>query len=975
MLSTRPKRGLIYLNRQVDKNPNHIAVADDNSSMTYAELDAKSDRIAAWLLNKGVQENEFVAVRMGRTKEFVAAALGVQKIGAAYVPIDLDYPTERVTYMLNDCEARITLTDNLVAEILSSEIEPQKVFKTTPENFAYMIYTSGSTGKPKGVVIQHKTLLNFVYVVTKKCGLSEQSRISIHPNFSFDASIEDLYPSLAVGGAVFIVPEEARRDVLEMRKFIERHKINGGSYSARFGQLLTDENHPLDMNYISLGGEAMTNPPNISGKVFNAYGPTEFTVAATIFELKHGKTYNPIPIGRPNYNCACFIVDKSNRLLPRGMIGELCLAGAQMSFGYWKRPELTAEKFAYIDIDGRKIRVYHTGDLARYNEDNQLEFCGRIDFQVKLRGFRIELGEIENRAAKFPEIVHAVAEVKKNTLVLYYTSANEIDETALKNFLAETLTDYMVPSVFMRLEKMPMTPSGKIDRKLLPTPNFSVRQTEYEPPTNDLERKLCDAFAKVLGMEENSVGRNDDFYLLGGDSLKSMMVMLTAGIDGLSAKDIFKHKTAKRIAEEFSARAYEDVDAFEAQARQKEIPATDAQINMIDYQFLNVNSTMHNLSGFYRLDAKLDVEKLATAVEKVAHHHPALSTVFEFDDEGGIVQKIRPNILPSVTVEEISADDVEKLSRTLLKPFNLFHEPLFRAKIFKCDETLYLFVDMHHTISDGTSLGVLLKNISKAYRGETLAEDHFYTYLAKESAKLNSDEYSAAEKYFKNLLEGRDWCIVPTPDYDSWEADFGEEDFDTEISVESMSNAEKRLGFSRNVLSIAAVILAMRDYCHKSFIRVDFINSNRIEEYIQDTVGLIYKVLPVAVNLDDFPSNERLLQEISRQVTESFANSICENYGSEDNIALRDALSVNYVADLGDASLLEGFEPTEIPLTSENPAASGHVDIYLMENDGAVDIAVEYQRKAYADGSMKRFLELLVGYLKHFVCEIGGGAS
>ena len=651
------------------------------------------------------------------------------------------------------------------------------------------------------------------------------------------------------------------------------------------------------------------------------------------------------------------------------MIGELCLAGAQISAGYWKKPELTAEKFAETEIfDGKTVKIYHTGDLARYNEENQLEFCGRIDFQVKLRGFRIELGEIENCAAKFPEIVHAIAEVKKNTLVLYYTSAKIVDEAALKQFLSKTLADYMIPSVFVRLETIPMTPSGKIDRKLLPTPNFSVRQSKYEPPINEIERKICSAFAKVLGLDEKSVGRNDDFYFLGGDSIKSMIVMLTAGVDGLSAKDIFKNKTARLISEEISARKRENIAEFEFQARKKEIPATAAQIQMIDYQFLNVNSTMYNLSGFYRLDAKLNAEKLAKAVEKVANHHPALNSVFDFDDEGNIVQKIRSKSLPPVEIEEISASDIEKLSKTLLKPFNLFNEPLFRAKIFKCDDKIYLFVDMHHTISDGTSLDVLLENISKAYHGETLAEDHFYAYLANESAKFHSDEYAEAKKYFQNLFEGRNWCEFPTPDCDSWDSDLGETDFDPEISVESMSNAEKRLGFSRNVISIAAAVLAMRDYCQKSFIRVDFLNNNRVEAYIQDSVGLIFKILPVAVNLDDFPSNERLLQEISRQVAESFANSLCD-YSSEDNIALRDAILVNYVADLGDSQSLKGFLPTEIPLTSENPAVAGHFDIYLMENADSVTISVEYQRKAYESSSVKRFLKLFVEHLKHFIGE------
>ena len=260
--------------------------------MTYSELDKLSDKIAAYLLSEGVKKNEFVAVRLGRVKEFIAAVLGVHKAGAAYLPIDLDYPAGRVSYMLEDSEAKITLTENILQKIAMSEHKENfSIRGTKPENFAYMIYTSGSTGKPKGVVIQHKALLNFVHCIKNYCSLTEESRISCHSNFAFDASVEDLFPALTVGGTVFIVPENARRDIFEMRNFISKHKINGGTYSTRFGQLLTDENYSLDVDYIVLGGEAMTNIPNVRGKVFNAYGPTEFTVDATYFEVEKGKNY------------------------------------------------------------------------------------------------------------------------------------------------------------------------------------------------------------------------------------------------------------------------------------------------------------------------------------------------------------------------------------------------------------------------------------------------------------------------------------------------------------------------------------------------------------------------------------------------------------------------------------------------------------------------------------------------------------
>ena len=395
--------------KQVQLHPQKVAVADEGSSMSYSELDEASDKIATYLLEHGLKKEAFVAICMGRCKEFMAAALGVHKAGGAYVPIDLDYPAARVAYMLEDSEAGIVLTEKLVRQALETCAPlPAENYGCTPEGLAYMIYTSGSTGKPKGVMIQHKALVNFVHFIRERWHLTEKSRIACHSNFAFDASVEDLYPALTAGGCVYIVPEEARRDIFEMKAFLKQHEINGGCYSTQFGQMLAAGSEPLELDYLCVGGEAMTRQLNVRGSVYNTYGPTEFTVDATYFELEQGKEYTPIPIGRPLYNCAAFVLGGNRELLPLGEVGELCLSGPQLAKGYWKRPELTAEKFVEVKIaDGDVRRVYRTGDLARYNEAGRLEFFGRMDFQVKLRGFRIELGEVESAALKYPGIIQA----------------------------------------------------------------------------------------------------------------------------------------------------------------------------------------------------------------------------------------------------------------------------------------------------------------------------------------------------------------------------------------------------------------------------------------------------------------------------------------------------------------------------------------------------------------------------------------
>lgn len=949
------------------EHPEAPAVADEGSSMTYGELEEASDKIAAWLLEQGVWENEFVAVRMGRVKEYIAVLLGIHKAGAAYMPIDLDYPAERADYMMADSGVRLVFTEELTAKVLGAPVLSSPVrSRLSPEHYAYMIYTSGSTGRPKGVVIQHKALLNFVLSVRQMWQLTEKSRIACHINFSFDASGENLYPVLTAGGCLLIVPEEARRDVLEMKKFIWEHRVSGCSFPTRFGQILAGGKDPLELDCMSMGGEAMTLMPNVRGRVYNAYGPTEFTVGSVYFCPEKGREYHPIPIGRPIQNCAGYIVDEGGRLLPRGMAGELCLSGPQMAWGYWQRPELTAEKFTELTLsDGKKVKIYHTGDLARYNEEGQLEFLGRTDFQVKLRGFRIELGEVEERGAKYPGILHAVAEVKKNTLCLYYTSEGEIAEDKLRAFMGETLAEYMVPGLLIHLAEMPMTTSGKIDRKRLPAPDFSVRHTEYEAPVGRTEEALCHAFEKVLGLEAGSIGRNDDFFLLGGDSIKALLVMTNAGIEGLSAKTIFKCKTARNVAEDLAARTEEDLEAYEERARQMVLPATRGQVLMVDYQFLNPNSTMYNLSALYRMGAGVEAERLARAVDEAARNHPSLSFCIEFNEDMDVVQRIEPSFLSKTEIQDIVQEDLERLSHTLMQPFTLFRSSLFRSKIFRCGEKLYLFLEMHHIISDGTSWSIFLEDIARAYRGKALEPDYYCSFVLKEHEKLGTKEDKEAEQYFRKLFGDREWCMVPTPDFDSLKADLKGEEFEENVvPVARMAEAEQQLGASRTVLAIAAALLALQEYCGKSHVTVDYMNNNRMEPYLANTVGLVYRMLPVAVDLESFSTAERLLQEVERQVVAGLSN-IAHNYGADQSSPLvDDAMMVNYTADLGDASRVEGLPMEELSLTSERSGATGNVDMYLSEADGGINIDIEYQKRAYADGSMRKFLDIYIKHLK-----------
>ena len=371
-------------------------------------------------------------------------------------------------------------------------------------------------------MIPHAAKANFVQFIAKEWHHTEKSHICCHSSFSFDASIEDLYPVLTVGGTLYTVPQEARKDLAMLHDFIVKNGITGGCYTTQLGQMLLQMFPDLPVDYLVVGGEKMTIAPECKCRLINTYGPTEFTVDATFFDVEPGKEYRNIPIGRALDNLAAYVVDSFGHLVPNGVAGELCMAGPQMAAGYWKREDLTSEKFSEITIQGKQVKVYHTGDLVRYNAENQIEYLGRIDNQIKLRGFRIELGEIETLIGKFEGIQMESVQVREvggvQHLCAYYTADREIDQEALRSFLAEELTDYMVPTAYMQLDEMPLTPNGKVNTKALPNPD--IQADEIVAPVTPSEKALFKLAAEMLKHEQFGITSN--LIAMGLTSLSAM---------------------------------------------------------------------------------------------------------------------------------------------------------------------------------------------------------------------------------------------------------------------------------------------------------------------------------------------------------------------------------------------------------------------------------------------------------------------
>ena len=460
--------------------------------------------------------------------------------------------------MIEDSGADIVLTEQDILEILSSYesggVDAKKLPGAKPDGRAYMIYTSGSTGRPKGVMIAHRSLMNFTVSIRHLAGIRRGDRIIAHRSFSFDAHIEDYFPTLAAGAAVFIIGEDKRRDSDEIVAFMNENHLTGGGFTTSVARVLMTQ-YEMPMRYIIAGGEALYG---ITGKssiqIINEYGPTECTDDSTWYALKTGVAYNNVPIGRAMPNSWCFVVDSNEKLLPLGVAGELCVAGAQVGIGYHNREELTKQAFTDCPfVPG--VRMYHTGDLVRYNEDGEIEFLGRMDNQVKLRGYRIELGEIEAVCGRYEGIKEAVALVSEihgsKHLILYYTvrEGAVVDESRIRNYVdASTLPNYMKPELYMRLDRMPLLPNAKIDRRHMPLPDDGLTVIG-EKPVTALETHLLNAAKEFLpGID---FGVTDDLFTLGMTSLSAMRFVAKVNSLELNVKyrvtDVMRYRTIRKL--------------------------------------------------------------------------------------------------------------------------------------------------------------------------------------------------------------------------------------------------------------------------------------------------------------------------------------------------------------------------------------------------------------------------------------------
>ena len=905
---------------QVNQNPDLTALVCEGTVLSYKQLNKRVNCLAHLLIDKGLGPEKFVALALPRCVEMVIAMLAVLKTGAAYLPIDLDYPADRIEFMLNDAKPLCIITSTAVAskipvnssqfviEIDTLEVAQKltsypdnNVHKTGNEEFAsplsptYMIYTSGSTGTPKGVVITSECLINFLMSMQNKFSLAKIDRLLAVTTIAFDISALEIFLTLISGASCIIAKKETVQDPRGLTNMIEENSITiMQATPTLWHSLVTSYPNKLRGLRVLVGGEALQITlsdalHSLDCEVTNLYGPTETTIWSSEATIDPSQMGAP-SIGRPICNTQMYVLDAGLQPVPAGVEGDLYIAGAGLARGYLGHPDLTAERFVANPYGLKGSRMYRTGDIVRFDPQGSLDYISRADHQVKMRGFRIELGEIEAVLAKHLDIQQVTVIVREDKpgdkrLVAYIvpTFKASPDIAQLRQYVGSHVPDYMVPSAFVVMSELPLTPNGKINRKMLPTPDISTIVTDRGPRTPQ-EEILSQLFAEVLGLTD--IGIDDSFFDLGGHSLLASSLMIrirnALGVE-LGIGKIFESPTVAGLAKQLNDGKSAGVPVKKAK-RPKKIPLSFSQQRLWFLYRMDGPSPTYNIPVVAHLSGKLDEFALKGAINDVVERHETLRTIFP-EDEGISHQCVLDATKAQVEllVSSISDSELEsELHNAVRYSFDLSVEPGIRAQLFKLGPSNHvLLLLLHHIIGDGWSLTPLSRDLGAAYTARCAGVANKWSPLPVQYADYalwqerllgnKNDVDSMASKqldFWKDALSNLpDKLELPTDYKRPDEASYAGETLEFNISEELHGGL---LGLARgNDVSLYMVLQAglaalLTRLGAGEDIPIGCPTAGRSDDALGDLVGFFVNNLVLRTDTSGDPSFRELLSRVRR---------------------------------------------------------------------------------------------------------------
>ncbi|MBR8837984.1 MAG: amino acid adenylation domain-containing protein [Stigonema ocellatum SAG 48.90 = DSM 106950] len=900
---------------QVQRNPDAVAVVFENQQLTYTQLNSRANQLAHYLRSMGVGADVLVGLCVERSLFTLVGLLGILKAGGAYVPLDPEYPQERLQFMLEDAAVSVLLTQQSLQERLPEHQAQlvcldeiwEEIVQNNPDNptrvvtafhLANVIYTSGSTGFPKGVMVEHTGLFNLAQAQIQTFDLHSDSRILQFASLSFDASIWEVIMAVGSGATLYLGTKDSLLPGTPLIQLLIDSCITHITLPPSALAVLPAEKLPA-LQTIIVAGEAcsaeLIRQWSAGRNFFNAYGPTEASVCATIAKCTDGD--QKISIGRPIANTQIYILDSHLQQVPVGVPGELHIGGAGLARGYFNRPELTQEKFIPNPFDNSKL--YKTGDLARYLPDGNIEYLGRIDNQVKVRGFRMELGEIEAVLRQYPHVQASVVIVREDIpgdkrLVAYIVPQTEVIPTIseLRQFLKAKLPDYMVPNSFVILESLPLTPNGKVDRRALRAPDSHSELTDnFIAPSNPIEETLALIWAQVLKVE--LVGIHDNFFELGGHSLLATQVisrLQEAFGTSLPLRYIFESPTVAQLSEVIASQLETGlsltVPLIAPVSRDRDIPLSWAQERLWFVNQLEGESGAYTIDLTMRLVGNLNVKALEQAFGSIVQRHEVLRTQFEIKDNLP-VQAIAPNItitLPVVDLQNLPDPwkQVEQLVKEeACKPFDLANGPVLRVRLWQVAPDEYvLLLAIHHIAADGWSMGVLSDELSAYYRSFLTGSSVELPELSVQYADfavwqrqwLTNQVLERQLSYWKQQLTGAPPLLElptdrPRPAIQSFRGGTERLQLDSQLT-QQLKKLSQESGSTLFMTLLAGFVVLLSRYSGQRDLVVASPIANRNRQEIETLIGFFVNTLAVRFDLSQEPTFDAFLAQV-RKVTQN----------------------------------------------------------------------------------------------------------
>ena len=870
---------------QVLQTPNRLAIVFEGEKLTYKELDEKSNRFANYLIsNYGVTTGDFVGLKVARNNWWIITMMGVLKSGAVYVPIDPDYPQDRIDYIENDSECKLIVTTKLLesyAEIAESYDAAIPSISLISSLLAYVIYTSGSTGKPKGVMIEHKGIVNTILSQISILGVKKDSKCLQFANQCFDASISEIFLGILSGAALYIVSEEKKYNPAYFITYLKENGISLATLPPAFVKLLNVEKLESLQILLTAGEEAHLESAKAfkskGGFYVNAYGPTETSICATMFE---GEIHNSVPIGKPIANTEIFILNQSQALVPIGIIGELCVSGAGLARGYLNKEDLTKEKFIPHPFK-KGERLYRTGDAARWLENGNIDFIGRLDNQVKIRGYRVELGEIENVLSGISEVSNCCVLAKKDSLdtnqLVGYVVVNGLDKRELQTALKTKLPDYMVPRIWVQLEEIPITSNGKINKRALPEPSISdLSSFEYVAPSSFTEIKIIELLAELLKLDKDLISTKANIIELGVHSLKAMSLLAklkkTYKVQ-IPFSTIFTIGSIEELAYYIDHVEELNQEEIEKAPSAKWYPASPSQKRLFALQKVNITSVAYNIQEAVEIPDNFKENQIQEAFKVLVDRHESLRTSFMIK-EGEVFQKIHDKI--ELPFKIISEKEVDKELRVFNKAFDLEKGPLFRIKFIK--EQNVVLLNMHHIITDGRSQTILGNELLAILEGQNLLpitlqyKDYAYWLsLPKQQENLLTKENYWVNRFSEEVPDLKlpfDFQRTNKQDYLGKSIAFKLSKENTQFLREL--SEKNRTTLYANILTIWSVLLSKLGAVEDLVIGTPVLGRNN--DSLMNLVGMFVNTVPVRLYPKGDLTFSEYLKEVGNSAIKDFEN-------------------------------------------------------------------------------------------------------